>query len=303
MGLYDRQYGREYGEETPWDRHQRMQDTGPRSMAIMLMIITCVVFFVGFLSATTDENGDKVNLLNKWFACRRDTLIQPWTWFQFLTYGFLHDARDIWHLVFNMIGLFFFGRAIEQRLGRHEFLRFYLVAILVGGIVGSLTYLTMGVNGSVVGASGGVVATVILFAFYYPHQEILLMLVIPVKAWIAAVLFVVGDVLGAVGVMGAGTAFTVHLAGAGFAALYFKKQWSLAWLDFSGIANLRQNMAQRSRRMKLKIHDPDKKIEQEAAEADRILAKINDEGMDSLTASEKKILERYSRRQRAKRDT
>jgi hypothetical protein len=58
----------------------------------------------------------------------------------------------------------------------------------------------------------------------------------------------------------------------------------------------------KSRRAKLKLHDPDKKIRTEAEDADRILAKIHESGESSLTSSERKTLERYSRRQRQKRE-
>jgi hypothetical protein len=54
--------------------------------------------------------------------------------------------------------------------------------------------------------------------------------------------------------------------------------------------------------MKLKLHDPDRKLQKEADDADRLLAKIHEQGESSLTASERKLLERYSRRQREKRD-
>jgi len=54
--------------------------------------------------------------------------------------------------------------------------------------------------------------------------------------------------------------------------------------------------------MSLKIHNPDKYLARDAEEADRILAKIHEEGEASLTSSERKTLERYSRLQREKRD-
>ncbi len=47
-------------------------------------------------------------------------------WWQFLTYGFVHDISGITHLLFNMVGLYVFGRDVELRMGRMEFLRFYL---------------------------------------------------------------------------------------------------------------------------------------------------------------------------------
>ena len=300
MGLYDRDYGRDYGEATPWDRHQ--QSRKPKSVAIILIVITVAVFL---LDMFMPQRGTMAN----WFAVRTDTLVQPWTWYQFLTYGFVHDPNGINHILFNMIGLFFFGRAVEQRLGTSEFLRFYLVAIVIGGILGSLAFRLEGIpNGSIIGASGAVIATTILFACYYPHAEILLMFVLPVKAWVIAVLFVVSDLAGALGLMsgmvpGSGnTAFSVHLSGAFFALLYYFRHWNLRWLDFGLLSSASQRLQQRTRRARLKLHDPEKKIHKEAEDADRILAKIHEQGESSLTAAERRTLERYSRRQRQKRN-
>lgn len=310
MGLYDRDYGRN-DERSPWTQSQN-----PRSITVTLIIINVVVFLADMILAEPVGMGKRESILVPWFAVEAQTIIHPWKWFQFLTYGFLHDINGINHVLFNMIGLFFFGRVIEQRLGRSEFLKFYLVAIFAGGVIGSASNLIAGVAAgaeinqimvSTIGASGAVVATVILFACFYPQQEILLFFVLPIKAWVLAVVFVGMDVAGAMGWMGeravqSNTAFTVHLAGAGFALAYYLQRWSLKWLDLSFFSNLPQRLRQRSRRMKLKLHDPEKKIEQEAEEADRILAKITKSGEASLTASERKTLERYSRRQREKRN-
>ncbi|TWU56904.1 Rhomboid family protein [Rubripirellula tenax] len=301
MGLYDRDYGRD--EPTAWDRVEK-----PRSMAITLIVINVVVFLIDAIIAKQGDGG-RESILAPWFAISADTLIQPWNWFQFLTYGFLHDIRGPFHVLFNMIGLYFFGRIIEQRIGQMEFLRFYLVGLFAGGVVGSITHAAMYGFGSpvtTIGASGAVIATVILFALYYPHEKIHLMAVFPVEAWIVAVLYVGMDLLGALRAMTGGaagnTAFTVHLAGAAFALAYFYQRWNLSFLAASGIADLPARMRDRSRRMKLKLHDPDKKLVEEAEDADRILAKIHKQGESSLTASERKTLERYSRRQREKRN-
>lgn len=299
MGIYDRPYGR--SEQTPWDRVQR-----PRSTTVTLIVITVVIFFVDMILVDRERGS----LLSPWLHVDAGTLVRPWMWWQLLTYGFLHNVNDIWHVAFNMFGLYIFGRIVEQRIGQLEFLRFYLVAIIAGGIVGSLTSLAAvaagGPEHSVIGASGAVIATAILFACYYPHQELLLFFVLPMKAWVAAVAFVAIDLAGAVGLLGAlgwgsSTAFTVHLAGVAFALAYYFGGWSLRRLDFSGAAQVRDHLRTRSRRMKLKLHDPDRKIQQEAEEADRILEKIHRQGEASLTAGERRTLERYSRRQREKR--
>ena len=78
-------------------------------------------------------------------------LFRSWNAWQLLTYGFLHDgpslevqeqlrrfgeAQDFnpWHLVFNMLTLWFFGRELEALMGRAEFLRFYCAAIVLAGL-------------------------------------------------------------------------------------------------------------------------------------------------------------------------
>ncbi|MFK8113299.1 MAG: rhomboid family intramembrane serine protease [Rubripirellula sp.] len=299
MGLYDRDYGRE--EMTPWERSQQ----SPRSITITLIVVNVVIYFVDLLTSNRSD-GQTVSLLAEWLAVSDHSLTQPWKIWQCLTYGFLHDVQANFpsHLIFNMIGLFVFGRDVENKMGRMEFLRFYLIAVAIGGLVGALTSLVMG-GGSTIGASGAVIATALMFACYFPNRELLLMLVIPVKAWVLAVFFVMADFAGAFGVLtgmasASNTAFTVHLAGAGFALAYYFLHWNLHWL--SSLSEIPHRMRQRSRRMKLKLHDPDKKIFVEAEEADRILGKIHESGEESLTASERKTLERYSRRQRAKRD-
>lgn len=303
MGLYDRDYGRD--NQTPWDRAQN-----PKSIVIILIVINVVVFFANhiFYSSITDPISGayyKRHLITEWAATGHTTLSQPWMWWQFLSYSFVHDTKGIFHLVFNMFVLFVFGRPMEEKMGRMEFLRFYLLAATFGGIIGSITAVIAG-SGSTIGASGAVMACVIMYACYYPNRELLLMMVFPVKAWVLATIIVVADLAGAFGLMSgmsnANTAFTVHLAGVAFAVAYFFLNWNFSWLAVGGLTDLPRKLRQRSQRMKLKLHDPDKKIQQEANDADRILAKIHASGEESLTASERKTLERYSRRQREKRD-
>ena len=215
-------------------------------------------------------------------------------------------------LLFNMIGLFFFGRLIERKLGRFEFLRFYLLSIVAGGIIGALfNFIAMQTTGApptrTIGASGGVIAIVILFACYFPNEEILLMAIIPIKAWIVATFFVISNLAGALGIMqgmgpASNTAFTVHLAGAAFAGAYYYQKWNFGFLDFSAASDIPDRLRRRARRAKLKIHDPDKKLAKEEDDADRILEKIHQQGESSLTAAERKVLQRYSKRQREKRE-
>ena len=318
MGINERDYGR---ESTPWDRIEN-----PRNITITLIVINVIVFVAQMLFNTDQIDPEtgialrhgisgqviQTNQLQDWAAVSGHTLIRPWLWWQFLSYGFLHDNQGITHLLFNMIGLFFFGRIIERTIGRMEFLRFYLVAIVVGGVVGALasfvaTQFMGGALVSTIGASGGVLAVVLLFIFHFPQQEILIFGVFPIKAWVAGAFYIGSNLLGALGITqgmggGANTAFTVHLAGIAFAAAYHYRHWNLSFLAPESLHDLPDRMRKRARRAKLKIHDPDQKIAQEADEADRILAKIHASGEASLTGAERKTLQRYSKRQREKRD-
>ncbi len=301
MGLYERDYGRDDGV-TPWEQHQRSQK--PKSFTIILVVVTVAIHFLDMILADQKVEPPSSSLMPI-FGCYKDTLLKPWMWFQFLTYGFLHDQQNLMHVGFNMFGLYIFGRPVEERLGRWEFLRVYLFTIFLGGVVGCLTYWAMGIqNGVVIGASGGVMGMTILFACQNPHAKILLMLVFPVKAWIVAVIFVASNLIGSINMLSgpagqSGTAYSVHLAGIAFALLYHYRHWNLKWLD---VSNLSSRVKQSARRSKLKIHDPDAKLRKETDDVDRILAKIHESGEESLTRAERRTLERHSRRQREQRD-
>lgn len=285
MGLYDREYARS-------DEPSLGGPPSPRSITLILIGINVAAFLVDIVFEG----------LFSLIAVRADTLPRPWMWWQFLTYGFAHSRGDIQHILFNMIGLFFFGTAVERRIGRYEFLRFYLVAIVLGGAIWSLRAWITGVppQASLVGASGGVQAATILFALYYPHATILLFFVVPVKAWIAAVGFAALNVIGALGGGSTGTAYDVHLVGIAFAVLYHQAHlnlgaWMPAWLSGGGPRMPR-------RRPSLRLHDPDKKLAKEEKEADRILEKIHQHGQSSLNGAERRFMERYSRRKRNERE-
>ncbi|WP_417730076.1 rhomboid family intramembrane serine protease [Rosistilla oblonga] len=282
MGLYDRPY---YQDE---ERSHLPPSLASQSFVIVLIVINVAVFFADFIF------GGEGFVLRTAMEVTPQTIVKPWLWWQFVTYGFAHGNMN--HILFNMIGLFFFGRIVEQRLGKIEFLRFYLVAIILGGIAWSLrANLTGSLAPGVIGASGGVIAVTMLFIFWYPQTEIYLMMVLPVKAWIVGVLMIAGNLFG----MGsATTAFDVHLVGIAFASAYYYFHWNLASISPAGLSKLTRPST------RLKLHDPDRQSRQErrdAEEAERILQKIHEHGEGSLTNAERKVLERHSRHLRDRR--
>jgi hypothetical protein len=142
-------------------------------------------------------------------------------------------------------------------------------------------------------------AVTILFAFLEPQATIYLMMIVPVKAWLVAILFVGMNIFGLIGASD-NVAYDVHLAGAAFAALYFKRGWRLSRFHLGSVGETLSSWTHRTPR--LRLHDPERKLAQEEAEADRILDKIQASGLDSLTKAERKMLERHSRRKRESRN-
>ena len=293
MGMYEREY---YRDDRPPPR-LRFAD---RMMVTNLVILSVAVYLVDTLLG-----GD--HWLRETLSLSSADLAKPWLWWKFLTYGFAHTSYpDIAHICWNMLGLWIFGRDVELIYGRREFLRIYLLAIVLGSAVWTLRYLLVGSSEAtyiLLGASGAVTAIVLLYVLHYPKRTILLMFVLPVPAWVMGVLIIGGNLVqmmsGPTDVGAQTVAFDVHLAGAAFAILYFRLGWNLGNLvpDLSGMRSSWKLFRDRPR---LKVHDPDEDESDLDEEGDRLLIKVHREGEASLTTKERRILEAYSRRMRQK---
>jgi len=261
----------------------------------MLILVNVVLFLIdGLFFADLHQ-------LTAVMAVKVGTLTRPLYWWQFLSYGFAHSPVDYWHIAGNMLVLFFLGRDIEARYGAKEFLRLYLVMLVVAALVWAGIEKLRGEPDliSAVGASGAISGIVILYALNFPHRTLLLFFVIPVPAWVAGLLVVLLDMYGALSGVGH-IAFTAHLGGAAFAFLYYRLGWNLSrWSGWLSLDWLKP-------RPRLRVHDPDRQEQPKqdlSDEVDRILQKISAEGEQSLTRKERRTLETASREyQRKRRD-
>jgi membrane associated rhomboid family serine protease len=303
MGLQDRDYYPELSDDESWRGPKQKK---PLAITTILIFI-CVAVSIADLvtsqspdpsaprSAAVDDRPQHplINL----FALStqpRDLIYQP---YRILTYGFTHSplngrGNSALHLIFNMIGLYFFGNYCEQLLGRMEFLRFYLAAVIFAGAV----YMGVGFSLSelsyVVGASGALLACLVFAAWKRPKDRVLLYGVWDVPLWGLAVGYVGMDIFGAVGRVNSNTAFTCHLGGALFATLYYQLRMNFEFLNFARWGTWKRQM---TTRRNLKVHSETTELEDLAGEADRLLQKIQDQGVDSLSKRERELLERYSR--------
>ena len=285
MGIYDRDYysqprGFEGGFGAP-------RSAAQLSITVRLILLNAAIYIVGLFF----ENKQLPTL---WFGVTSNTLTSPLHWYQFLTYGFIHSPESGTHLLFNMLGLWFLGRPVEDRLGRREFLTLYLFMIVAGGVFLSVRTYFQGVPVRVIGASGAISGIILLFVFYYPRLQVLFMFFLPMPAWILGVFLVAYNLIGAASGIGH-TAFDGHLTGMAVAALYYYRHWNLSRTFSNWIPSRLGNPLRR--RPKLRVLRPDKD-EKLAQEADRILEKLHREGIDSLTPKERRILNKYSRKVR-----
>jgi membrane associated rhomboid family serine protease len=148
---------------------------------------------------------------------RPDLIFKPWT---VVTYMFLH--ADIGHIFFNMIGLFFFGPRLEDRLDGPDFLKLYFLSGL-GGAVFSFFFAQAN---PIVGASGAVYGVLLAFAMYWPRERIYIWGILPVEAWLLAALLVGGSLWSGLSGTQSGVAHFAHLGGLAFGFGYLKlRDW------------------------------------------------------------------------------
>ena len=269
-------------------------------MAEWTAVLTIIVVNVGIWVANLVGANDFP--LNDFLALQGDLpehLLKAW---ELVTYGFVHASGDPWHVAFNMLALWFFGREVEEIMGRGEFLRFYFVAIVLAGLAWLVSVQVGQPNKAgqifLIGASGAVMAVLAVFIWYFPKQTVLLWGVLPVPAWALGVLYFMSDIGGAV--QGGGQVANVsHLAGAIFGACYAWRGWHLG-----GLNGLFDRFVLKRRGMRVVRSQDDLRSPQDRSggneslqeSVDRLLEKISRSGEASLTAEERETLTRAGRR-------
>ena len=119
------------------------------------------------------------NWIERGLALSAPGVRQGFVW-QFVTYTFLHGSW--FHLLANMVMLYFAGRELEPLLGARHFLLVYFGGGLTGGIA-QLVFTKLPLDGPLMGASACVLATLIAFTTILPELELtcLLFFVVPVR--------------------------------------------------------------------------------------------------------------------------
>jgi len=273
------------------------------SVSVGLIIILVIAFAVQsindvYLRAPVEDK----------LALTTDSLKKGFVW-QLLTFQFLHGS--LWHLIGNLIGLWYFGRPVENFLGKSRYLLAYFGSGIAGGLLQAVLMILFPMHFGlyVYGASAGVMGVFTIFALLESHSEIRWNFILPIRAgvllWISAAISLFFTLVPSP--RGGGTAHAAHLGGILAGLAFVKLKWHqdfrpLPWVEwFEHFKNRRR----RSRPI-VKVRFPKgNSWEPDAApprptedpdfiskEVDPILEKISAHGIHSLTEREKDILEK-----------
>jgi membrane associated rhomboid family serine protease len=153
-------------------------------------------------------------------------IIKGHCYWQFLTYMFTHG--NISHILFNMLGLLFFGITIEKTIGSKEFVLFYLLVGILAGITSFFVYWVTGSYGVfLLGASGAIYAVLFLYAVLYPRSKIYIWGILPVPAPLLVAIYVGIELTSQIFNTRSGIAHMTHLSGFFFAWLYIRVRMGL----------------------------------------------------------------------------
>lgn len=234
-------------------------------------------------------------------ASLKSLLYQPWS---ILTYMFLHE--NIWHILFNMLVLYFSGSIFLEYLGERRFSITYIFGGLAGATLYILAFNVFPVFSPVlnvstaIGASAAVMAILISIATYIPHYAVHLLFFGPVKLKYIALFYIIIDLLSISGSNSGG--HIAHLGGAVYGYLYIKStQNGNDWaLNLNKLFNKLLVLFQSKPKMNT-VYSSNKKRETNVSKADQsrvdsILDKISKSGYESLSKEEKEFLFKSSNR-------
>jgi membrane associated rhomboid family serine protease len=271
----------------------------------------CVVLMLTITVAFALQQVNRVYIhapADDYLALTTDGLRQGFLW-QLLTFQFLHAG--LWHLFCNLIGLWFFGRPVEARLGPKRFLLLYFGAGVVGGLLQSLVAFSFPAyfGSSVYGASAGVCGVLAAFCMMEPESQILIYFILPIRAKHLLMAATAIALFFTVVPSGGGVAHAAHLGGilTGIACIHWGGEFRVfGWRPLQARQRKRELVRAASIRGRPWRQSPitsDSETPSDefiSKEVDPILDKISAHGIQSLTERERKILE-AARQKMAKR--
>jgi membrane associated rhomboid family serine protease len=275
---------------------------------IQLIIINVLVFLVLavlYVFLTASENSSVFSLIHHQLSIPApfiDFIRKPWT---IVTYAFVHDLSGIFHILFNMLAFYWFGKLFIEYLGSDKLIAVYILGALAGGVFYLLVYnfIPFYVNripeGGMVGASAAVFAVMVAVATLLPDYTFFLLFFGPVRIKYIALVYIIISLLGSVGGNAGGN--VAHLGGALMGFIYTKQlQAGVNWGGWiTAVIDAIKSLFTPKPKVKVTYRKDEPKVQKKSAitfskasqeEIDTILDKISDKGYESLSKEEKEKL-------------
>lgn len=212
----------------------------PLTPAIKWILIICVGMWFFFQIILDNLMGFSIT---QYLALIPHQALFDFYFWQPLTYMFLHSTKEVSHIIFNMLMLWFLGAELEQKWGTRSFLMFYLVNGFCAGLIyifGTAIYaLITGSQGGliipVVGASGALFAVMMAYARFFGDRLIYFFMIFPMKAryFVMILAFIQLVSMMTSSARGEEVAYLAHLGGLASGFLYLvawqwwlKRQWN-----------------------------------------------------------------------------
>jgi len=249
-----------------------------------------ILVSINFSIYVLQSISGKEDVFFRLFGLVPSTFISDLMLWQPFTYMFLHapfySSVGISHILLNMLGLWVFGRELEQAWGKTHFLKYYFITGVGSGLI---TYLfQMGSDNPVIGASGAVYGVLLAYGVSYPNRMLYIWGIIPVKSmWLVIIM----GSIAFFGVLGNadGISHVTHISGMVIGYFLLKKRWRWKDVLFAIRKKTIEFQVQRHEEKDIKVNMLQKDI-------DMILEKIQKLGFSGLSDEEKSKLYEASKK-------
>ena len=198
----------------------------PQLFTDAIKILVSVNFCIYILQSVSG----KEDVFFRLFGLVPSTFISDLMLWQPFTYMFFHapfySSVGISHILLNMLGLWVFGRELEQAWGKTKFLRYYFITGIGSGLI--TYFFQMGSDNPVIGASGAVYGILLAYGISYPNRMLYIWGLIPVRSmWLVIIM----GSIAFFGLLGNadGISHVTHISGMLIGYVLLKKKWR--WRD------------------------------------------------------------------------
>lgn len=246
--------------------------------AIKILISINLVIYV------LQSLAGKEDIFFRLFGLVPNVFISELMLWQPFTYMFFHapyySSIGISHILLNMLGLWVFGRELEQAWGKSKFLKYYFLTGIGSGLI---TYLfQINSDNPVIGASGAVYGILLAYGISFPNRMLYIWGLIPIRSiWLVVIM----GSIAFFGLLGRadGISHVTHISGMFIGYILLKKKWQLADIIFAMRKKTVEFQVQRKEDRALKKKSINRDI-------DMILEKIKEVGFSGLSNEEQSKL-------------